>query len=120
LEYERIVFGDKIAYAHAKRHTRTQLFKDMLCACFQANYREHTHWRRCPDAKKFVPTIFTFFYFINIQERDEVAQDHSHKFISSAHGRKCGDHAETDEIIHVDNFTATGRILDYGGMPLNM
>ncbi len=118
LEYEKRKYDNKTAYVNVKRHTRKQLITDMLIACFRANYTEHEHWRRCPNADKFVPTLFTFFYLINIQERDEVARDYSNKFISSAHNRKCGDYLLGDDSLHIDNFTVAGRLLDYGGVPL--
>jgi len=114
LEYERIKFGDRIAYRNLRRHSRTQLLKDMLLACFMANYREYQGWKNCPNSEKYVPTLFTFFYLVNIQERDDVMKDYSNKIISLAHNRRCGE-LLFNEMLHMDNLSASGRILDYGG-----
>lgn len=111
LEIEKILYGDKIAYHNLKRDSRKQLIEDMLYACFRANYAEYVHWNKNPDKTRFVPTLFTFFYIINIQERVEVLQDYSNKFISAAHSRKCG---MIDNDPHHDNYAKDGRILDYG------
>ncbi|MFA6184274.1 MAG: hypothetical protein WC682_04195 [Parcubacteria group bacterium] len=115
LEYDRRRFGDKIAFKRLRRHSRTQLLTDMLWACFRANYTEYHRWKRCPDYTRYVPTLFTFFYIINIQERDDVEKDYSNKLIASAHNRKCGELAFLSEISHSDNIATSGRILDYGG-----
>ena len=115
LEYNRRKFGDEIAFKRLHRHSRTQLFKDMLWACFRANYTEYHRWKECPDYTLYVPTLFTFFYIINIQERDDVKKDYSNKLIASAHNRKCGELAFLNETSHSDNVATSGRILDYGG-----
>ncbi|MDX9913697.1 MAG: hypothetical protein RBS77_03905 [Candidatus Moranbacteria bacterium] len=86
----------------------------MLLACFMANYREYQNWKNCPNSKKYVPTLFTFFYLVNIQERDDVMKDYSNKIISLAHNRRCGE-SPFSEMLHLDNLSASGRILDYGG-----
>lgn len=116
LEYERKVFGDAIAFKNLCRHTRTQLMKDMFLVCFLANYQEYKRWKVNPDPQKYVPTLFTFFYFFNIQEREEVKKDYSDKMISLAHNRQCEYCASpiNDDLNHLDNFTVSGRILDYG------
>jgi hypothetical protein len=114
LEYERKKFGDFIAFKNMRRHTRSQLAKDMFYACFLANYREYNCWKESLDSTKYVPTLFTFFYFFNIQEREDVKRDYSDKIISLAHNRKCAYYPPTDESRHLDNLSLSGRILDYG------
>lgn len=114
LEYERKKFGDLIAFKNMRRHTRSQLAKDMFCACFLANYREYNRWKENPDSIKYVPTLFTFFYLFNIQEREDVEKDYSDKLISLAHNRRCEYSSFANEEEHLDNFSVSGRILDYG------
>lgn len=116
LEYEKIAIGHEIAYKNLRRHSRTQLITDMLMECFLANYREYHRWHGCMiDKKKYVPTFFTFFYLVNIQERDDACEKNI-KFISSAHDRRCGDSDPLQEMHYRDNFSSiTGRIIDYGG-----
>lgn len=114
LEYERKKFGDIIAFKNLRRHTRSQLMKDMFCACFLANYLEYNRWKGNPDPTKYVPTLFTFLYFLNIQEREDVKKDYSDKIISLAHNRQCEYSPLVNEEDHLDNFSVSGRILDYG------
>ncbi len=116
LHYHKIKFGNEFAYKKLHRHSRTQLLRDMFLACFLANYREHRNWKRLEENEKclYVPTLFTMFYIINIQERDDVASpQNKHKFIAYAHNRKCGQPV-IDELNQIDNKSANGRILDYG------
>ena len=111
LEVEKKMYGHVVAYNNLKRHSRKQLIRDMLFVCFHANYTEYSHWKKDPDEDKYVPTLFTFLYIINVQKRVEVLQDYSNKLISAAHSRKCG---MIDNNPHLDNYAKDGRILDYG------
>ena len=89
----------------------------MLLACFVANYRESRLWNSCsPEEKmRYVPTLFTFFYVINIQECARVSYS-TNKLLASAHNRKCGQLSTVAELQHPDNLSKSGRILDYGSI----
>jgi hypothetical protein len=114
LHYDKIKFGDIVAYKTLRRHSRILLFKDMFIACLLANYREYQYWNSATIKKEdYVPTLFTLLYIINVQERDDVA-DINTKLIAPAHNRCCGRTKLSDELKYLDNISKTGRILDYG------
>jgi len=117
LHYEKVAIGNELAYKNLHRDSRKQLFKDMLLACFIANYREYELWNSCPSKEKlrYVPTLFTLFYIINVQERANTTYD-TDKLLASAHTRKCGQLTGIDELKQPDNLSESGKILDYGSI----
>lgn len=72
LEYEIIKFGNKFAFRDFGHFKRIQLAKDMLWAGLSINRKEYQYWKKHAQN---LPLMFTFFYIINIQERDDMAKN---------------------------------------------
>ena len=116
LYYHKIKFNNEIAYQRLHRSSRTQLFKDMFVECFLANYRECKLWNNpLIEKERYVPTLCTIFYIINVQERAHT-KDNIHKLLSRAHSRQCGQKFTKSELDYPDNLSKNGRILDYGSI----